>query len=134
VDTAEPVKQQRASAWIRHLWTTGTGRLSWQVLHEFYWNATRKLKLSDDLARGTVRAMSRWQPVDSSLGLIASAWEWSDRAHLPYWDGLIVAAAERCEAAYLLSEDFQAGRRFGGCTVLNPFASEPGGEATASKR
>jgi hypothetical protein len=32
--------------WLEVLWTAGTGRLSWQVLHEFYWNAVRKIRLA----------------------------------------------------------------------------------------
>lgn len=118
-------KQARAHAWLDQLWMTGRGRISWQVLHEFYWNATRKLKTSIELAQEEVRGLALWRPIENSLGLIETAWSWAEQARLPYWDGLIVAAAERAGAAYLLSEDFQAGRQFGACTVVNPFAAEP---------
>ncbi|HEY7856324.1 MAG TPA: PIN domain-containing protein [Terriglobales bacterium] len=124
-DTAHPEKQMRAAAWVESLWLKGQGRLSWQVLHEFYWNATRKLRVENNLARGIVRELAQWSPVDTSLGLVESAWSWSERAQVPYWDGLILAAAERCEATYLLTEDFTAGRRYGDCTVLNPFTADP---------
>ena len=53
------------------------------------------------------------------------AWNWMDSAQLPYWDALIVAAAERCGARYLLSEDFQANRRYADVEVLNPFERSP---------
>ena len=48
-----------------------------------------------------------------------------DQAQLTYWDGLIVAAAEQAGCAWLLSEDFQAGRKLGRVTVVNPFHDRP---------
>ena len=48
-----------------------------------------------------------------------------DDAQLSYWDALIVAAAERCGARYLLSEDFQPGRTYGTIQVVNPFERSP---------
>jgi predicted nucleic acid-binding protein len=125
LDGAHPSRQRHAAAWLQHLWEHGSGRLSWQVLHEFYWNATRKLGLGTALARGWVEAFALWRPVEASPGLVALAWEWQDRAHLAYWDALILAAALRSGAAYLLSEDFQAGRRFGACAILDPFSILP---------
>ena len=64
----------RASEWLDALWNAGTGRLSWQVLHEFYWNAVRKMGLSPASARQIVEDMSHWRPVASSLGLLQEAW------------------------------------------------------------
>ena len=121
VDPRDRHKRERASDWLAHLWMDGSGRLSWQVLHEFYWNAVKKLRLKPAAGREIVEDLSRWQPVDTSLGLIKEAWCWMDDAQLPYWDALILAAAERAGARYLLSEDFQAVRRFGELRIVNPF-------------
>lgn len=41
---------------------------------------------------------------------------------LSFWDALIVAAANRVNARYLLSEDMQDGQTFGETTIMNPFA------------
>jgi len=125
LDSVNSAKQHHARAWLDYLWSKGNGRVSWQVLHEFYWNATRKIGAPVEIAQDFVRELSHWAPVDSSLGLITEAWGWCQQAQLAYWDGLIVAAAERCAAGYLLSEDLQAGRRFDQCTVLNPFRTPP---------
>ena len=125
VDPADAVKQAGARQWVDTLWETGRGRLSWQVLHEFYANATRKPGAGVTEARTTVELFASWNPVDTSLGLIQKAWQWTDRAQLPYWDALIVAAAERAGCLWILSEDFQSGRRFGAMTVVNPFRSRP---------
>ena len=125
VDLGETEKRERAGCWVEVLWDTGMGRLSWQVLHEFYWNATLKMRITPARARGWVRDFSLWKPVDSSVNLIELAWEWSDKAQLAYWDALIVAAALRSGARYLLSEDFGHGRRFDDLCVLDPFQATP---------
>ncbi|MFP4348019.1 MAG: hypothetical protein ACLFQY_07040, partial [Desulfococcaceae bacterium] len=43
-DAGEPAKQQQAAAWITYLWESRTGRLSIQVLQEFYSTVTTRLK------------------------------------------------------------------------------------------
>jgi len=125
IDSSEPKKRDRAVDWLEKLWMSGAGRLSWQVLHEFYWNAVKKMDLPPAKAREIVEDLSQWRPVDTSLGLVQQAWKWMDTAQLPYWDALIVAAAERAGAHYLLSEDFQGGRRYEEIQVLNPFEHSP---------
>lgn len=125
VDPAEDAKRERAADWLNHLWMAGAGRLSWQVLHEFYWNAVRKMRLDSADARKMVEDLWHWRPVDNSLVLVRDAWGWADAAQLSYWDALIVAAAERSGARYLLSEDFHPGRIFGHVQVLNPFEHSP---------
>ena len=125
VDPEEPAKRLRAMEWLNHLWTTGGGRLSWQVLHEFYWNAVRKMRLEPAKAREVVQDLSHWRPVDTSLGLIQHAWYWMDAAQLSYWDALILAAAQRSGVRYLLSEDFQSNRLYGDIQILNPFDHSP---------
>jgi len=125
VDPVDREKRERATDWLNHLWLAGSGRLSWQVLHEFYWNAVRKMRLDSADAREIVEDLSHWRPVDTSLGLVLEAWQWMDAAQLSYWDALIVAAAQRCGARYLLSEDLQHGRSFGSVQVLNPFQRSP---------
>jgi predicted nucleic acid-binding protein len=125
IDRNEPIKAALAAEWLDHLWRAGAGRLSWQVVHEFYSNAVRKMKVDDAVARAAVQGFSMWRPVDTSAGLIQEAWRWIDAAQLSYWDALIVAAAERSGARYLLSEDFQHGRVFEHIQVLDPFKHSP---------
>ena len=69
--------------------------------------------------------MSEWNPPDLSVGMFERAWDWADQAQVSFWDGLIVAAAERTRCSFLLSEDFQAGREFGSITIVNPFETSP---------
>lgn len=125
LDASDPVRQARAADWLQHLWATGTGALSWQVLHEFYVNATRKLAVPPAEARFLVDSFLAWAPIDSTPALIHRAWHWIDIAQLPYWDALILAAAELSGSAVLLSEDFQTGRQFNEIQVVNPFTTAP---------
>lgn len=121
VDPTDSRKQARAMEWLEALWVAGVGCLSWQVLDEFYWNAVRKMRLEPARAREIVEDLAHWKPVDTTLGLVQQAWHWMDSAQLTYWDALILAAAQRAGARYLLSEDFPSNRRYEDIQVLNPF-------------
>ncbi|MGH9465859.1 MAG: PIN domain-containing protein [Terriglobales bacterium] len=121
IDHRNPAKRERACRWLEQLGAGGTGRLSWQVVHEFYWNAVRKLGVGAATAREMVGELLLWGPVGASDGLVRRAWQWCDTAQLAYWDALIVAAAERSGARYLLTEDLQSGREFEGVLVVDPF-------------
>ena len=120
-------KRSRANEWLDFLWQSGAGRLSWQVLHEFYVNAVRKAGVETKRARDVIELLICWQPVDTSAMLIHRAWFWMDQAGISYWDGLIVGAAEQLGCRWLLSEDFQTGRTYGATTIVNPFATSPAG-------
>jgi predicted nucleic acid-binding protein len=125
LDGCDEEKRRAALEWRDCLWEAGAGRLSWQVLNEFYANATRKMGAPAPVIRKVVEQYAFWEPVGIGLGLLQSAWYWMDSAGLPYWDSLILAAAEAANCSYLLSEDFEPGRKFRHVTVVNPFASEP---------
>ena len=133
-DPADPLKQQAASKWLELLWERGSGRISWQVLHEFYSNAVRKIRTPSPKAREIVETFMLWEPLDTSPDLIRRAWHWADTARLSYWDGLIVGAAERSGCRYLLSEDLQSGRTLGQVTIVNPFDASPRDFGLASRR
>src|SRR5215831_15091903 len=124
-DMRDPAKRSRSRQWVSLLWETGRGRISWQVLHEFYANAVRKIPASTPAAREAVSVLTEWQPCETTLGVIERAWYWTDTAQLSYWDGMILAAAERLGCGWLLSEDFQVGRSYEGVVAVNPFKSVP---------
>jgi len=124
-DPADPNKQAAAQRWLTILWRHRAGRLSWQVLNEFYVNAVRKLRTPNRNARMTVETLVLWKPVDMTPTILRRAWHWIDAAQLTYWDALILATAEAAQCAWLLSEDFQAGRRYGGVTVVNALRESP---------
>jgi len=126
-DTSDPEKQSRAAEWIAVLWETGTGRLSQQVLQEFYVTMTRKVRNPRDPAdvRDDVTALYAWDPVVPDLATLERAWEVEDRFGFSWWDALIVASALEAGARYLLTEDLQDGQTIEGLKIVDPFRVEP---------
>ncbi|HEX9713393.1 MAG TPA: PIN domain-containing protein [Actinomycetota bacterium] len=127
-DASEGRKQPRARAWLDHLWRTGRGRCSMQVLHEYYVTVTRKLTpgLDPDEAKDDVRDFMTWRPLALDAALQEAAWRIEQRYEISFWDALIVAAAQSMGCEQLLTEDLQHGMAFGETRVVSPFAIEPG--------
>lgn len=122
-DSSEPVKQSLAARLMNDLWDTRAGRLSFQVLQEYYVNATRKLRpgLPESLAREDVRALLAWKPSPADAVSFDMAWALMDRYGFSWWDAQIVAAAKRSSCERLLSEDMQHGLDVDGMLIVNPF-------------
>lgn len=126
-DAGETGKQPLAEAWLRALWRQRQGRLSYQVLHEYYVTVTRKLRpgIPVEDARDDVRALMSWRPLSADGVMLEATWAVQDRYGLSWWDSLIVSAAQVAGTAYLLSEDLQAGQDLGGVVVVDPFQTTP---------
>ena len=96
---------------------------SGQVLAEFYHNAIKKgpTPLTPDKAREWIRviAMKPCQPVTPEV--VLAGIDHAQRYKLSYWDGAIIAAAERLGAKILYSEDLNHGQTYGSVRVENPF-------------
>ena len=127
-DATEPHKQKRAMAWISELWRERTGRVSFQVLYEFYITVTQKLRpgMDEKKARKDVRCFLAWRPTPVDTSVIEGGWRLQDRYNLSWWDALIVAAAQVSDCRYLLTEDLSEKQEFEGVTVINPFTLAPG--------
>jgi predicted nucleic acid-binding protein len=126
-DASEPEKHRMAQAWMAHMWSTRRGRLSYQVLQEFYVTVTEKLEpgLDRESARREVRSFLPWRPVLVDDRVLEAAWPIQDRHGLSWWDSLIVAAASISGCAYLLTEDLQDEQVLGAVRVVNPFRVSP---------
>ena len=123
-DGAEADKQHSALDWIERLWRARSGRLSTQVLNEFYVNVTRKLKPA--MPQGDARARVRryaagWNPWQIDHATVETAWAMEARHGLQYWDCLVLAAAQHSGCTLVLSEDMQHEGRYGAVQVINPF-------------
>jgi predicted nucleic acid-binding protein len=127
-DTSEADKQARANAWMTHLWRARAGRLSIQVLHEFYVTVTQKLRpgLDREIAREEVRDLLTWRPLLLDRALTEGAWGVQDHHGLSWWDSLIVSAAQVAGCRYLLTEDLGDGQHYEDLVVVNPFQHDPG--------
>lgn len=126
-DRAHPAKHAVARGWLRALWLRRSGRMSTQVLNEFYSVATRKLKpaMPAGDARAEVRRYQRWQPWMIDHATVEAAWAVESRYGLSYWDALMVAAAQQQGCAALLTEDLQHDQVIDGVRILNPFIVGP---------
>ena len=126
-DASAGEKQPRAQEWIAHLWRAQTGRVSFQVLHEYYVTVTRKLKpgLSQTEAREEIRNLMTWRPRATDDTVVEGAWAIEDRFGLNFWDALLVSAAHAAGCRYMLTEDLQHGQDLDGVKVLSPFVAGP---------
>ncbi len=99
------------------------GMISVQILNELASVLSRKLKRDWSEVAAVledVRAALD-DPLPVTLPLHLSALEFARDHNVPFYDGLILAAAIEAGCETLYSEDFQHGRRFGDCTIVNPF-------------
>jgi predicted nucleic acid-binding protein len=127
-DASDPEKLAAAEAWMEHLWTSVSGRLSVQVLQEYYVTVTRKLDpgLPVDEAREDVRDLAAWRPVRIDEAIVDAAWRIEDRFELSFWDSLIVAAAHAAGCDVLLTEDLQHDLVIDGLRIADPFRTPIG--------
>ncbi len=126
-DSAQGEKQAQAEAWMERLWAARSGRLSYQVLQEYYVTVTSKLKPGLDAvsARNDVRSLLAWHPVTIDAGVVEAAWVIQDRYQLSWCDALIVGAAQVANCRLLLTEDLQDGQELGEVRVVSPFNNSP---------
>jgi predicted nucleic acid-binding protein len=127
-DPSDPDRQRVAAEWFARLWDEVSGRISWQVLQEFYVVMTRKLDPPADPARvrQDIDALATWAPVPTEQGIVESAWRIEDRYGFSWWDSLVVAQALASGATTLLTEDLQHGQEIEGLRIVNPFEVAPG--------
>ena len=94
-----------------------------QVLAEFYTNAVKKgaPPLDPSEAREWIRIIAKKPclPVDDRV--VLAGIECAQRFGISYWDGAIVAAAEKLGAQTLYTEDLNHGQTYGSVTAINPF-------------
>ena len=125
LDDADLKKRDAARAWRSELWKSRRGRISFQVLQEFYVKVTQKWPRARQGAQSEVRDLLAWKPVTVDEGLLERAWNLQDRYKLSFWDALIVAAAKAAACRYLLTEDLQADQDLEGVVVVDPFLRDP---------
>jgi predicted nucleic acid-binding protein len=109
---------------VRLIETTAIG-LSAQVLQEFYVTVTRKLKppLSHDEALDWFEELEVFPCAALDASLVFRGTEIAHEFKVSYWDGAIIAAAERLNAKTLYTEDLNHGQFYGTVQVINPFVA-----------
>ncbi|ODV11959.1 MAG: twitching motility protein PilT [Rubrivivax sp. SCN 70-15] len=127
VDDRDIGKRDRARLWLAACWQARCGRVSTQVLNEFYANVRKKFTsaLSAGDARAEVRRYQHWRPWVIDHPTIEAAWAVESRYGINYWDALVVAAAQQQGCTLLLSEDLQHDQQIDGVRIVNPFVVGP---------
>lgn len=94
------------------------------MLQELFVTLTRKLvrPLEPDAARQVAQTMSHWvvhspgvEDVDAAIGL-------HERHRISFWDAMIVQSVVALGCDVLYSEDLNAGQRYDGVLVVDPFS------------
>jgi predicted nucleic acid-binding protein len=126
IDEANQKKHAAAKLWRSELWKSRRGRVSFQVLQEFYANVDRKWPAAREQVQAEIRNLLTWRPIVIDADIVEGAWRIQERYKISFWDGLIVSAAKSASCRYLLTEDLQADQDFDGVLVVSPFRSVPG--------
>jgi predicted nucleic acid-binding protein len=124
-DAFDAARQARVRYWLQALWLRRAGRVSTQVLNAYYVGATQHFAMPQGDARAKLRRYQLWQPWQIDHQTVETAWGVEARFGLPYWDGLIVAAAAQSGASHVLSLDLPHGQAFDGVTILSPLVATP---------
>jgi predicted nucleic acid-binding protein len=97
--------------------------LSAQVLQEFYTVVIRKpdRPLTPARALEWIEELERQPCAAIDASLVKIAIEMSLDHRIAYWDGAILAAAERLGAEIVYTEDLNHGQSYGPVQVINPF-------------
>lgn len=98
--------------------------VSAQVLAEFFWTVTRKLRppLPEATAHQVVKDLSVGPVVPIDGGLIESSISTARRHQLALWDAMIVESAIAGGCERLLTEDLSSGQVIRGLRIEDPFA------------
>jgi predicted nucleic acid-binding protein len=98
--------------------------LSVQVLQEFYAQATRNSRrdrITHEWATSFIEALCRFPIQETTVDIVLSAIETSQRFIISYWDGAIIEAARALGCGVVLTEDLSDGQDYAGVKVENPF-------------
>lgn len=125
-DSRFPEKQSIADKLVQNAFASGLGRVSRQVLHEFYVTTTRKLSpgLDKKEAREAVTALEYLETAPRTGAALKYAWSLEDRFQLSFWDSLIIAAASLEECSVIYTEDLRPGLQVDKLRIVNPFTAK----------
>lgn len=122
-DARDPKKQRHAIDVLDALHATGQGRLSVQVLAEFFAATTRgqrPLLKAAQAARQVENLSLSWTILDLTSWIVTEAIR-GVRVHgFSYWDAQVWATARSSQLAVVLTEDFGPSSTIEGVRFVNP--------------
>jgi len=104
-------------------WKNENGRLSIQVLQEFFVMVTRKIAtpLDHQTAQQIVADLANWRLHAPEASDLLQAINLQQSYQLAFWDAMIMQSATSLGCKQLLSEDLNHGQTYGDVQVINPF-------------
>jgi predicted nucleic acid-binding protein len=123
IDPRDPLRQAMACEIVKHA-ASMQAVLTVISIGEFFWAASRKLKLNKTVLRQQLHdfaALFHTTGYDTT-DLFRGAQE-SEAGRFEFWDAVLLSAAERAGCTVCLSEDMHDGAKLGGITVRNPFGA-----------
>ena len=124
LDQKNIVKRDMARKIVKKVVESHQPVISTQVIKEFYVVASTKLKADPIVVKNIIHNFHNMEIVNNDLDLIEQAIDISILSQLSFWDSLIIAAAEKANCEYVLSEDLNSGQNYRGIKLLNPFIKE----------
>jgi predicted nucleic acid-binding protein len=124
-DRGEPAKQEQAIRVLDALEVTGDGRMTAQVLAEFFRATTKPpaLMLNQEQAQQQIdNFISSWTILDTTAMVVQEAVRGVRTHHLSYYDAQVWAAARLNQVGVIFSEDFAEGSTIEGVRFVNPFS------------
>ena len=121
-DTGNPHKQKVSRELLRN-GIAGRAVISTQVLAEFASALLHKIssRASADAVMKGLDALAPIRTIAPDRDLVRRAVEAHVSYGIHFYDGMIVAAAERAACERIWSEDLNNGQKYFGVTVANPF-------------
>jgi predicted nucleic acid-binding protein len=119
-DVSSPRKQGIAQDFIVRA-ISGEFMASTQVLAEFAATLLHKVSVKPENVNALLDTLAPIKFILPDAGIVRRAVEAHETYGLHFYDGMIVAAAERAECPRIWSEDMSAGQKYFGIAVANPF-------------
>ena len=122
-DATAGQKHETAKSLIQSLWYSREGKLSIQVLQEFYVTITRKIAYpySTQEAAKIIEDLGAWHIHTPSVTNVLAAIEIQTRYQLSFWDSMIIHSAVTLGCGVLWTEDLNNGQIIHQTTIRNPF-------------
>lgn len=135
-DASAGVKKTRAEQLLAALWRSGTGRLSVQVLQEFFVTVTKKVAqpLTAAEASDRLREFATWKVFSPNVDDIVAAVALQQRERLSFWDAMVVHAAAESGCEVLWTEDLNDGQLIQGVRIKNPFLDASPADTAPQRR
>ena len=121
IDRKDTVKQEAARKLLRKLVDEHTPVISTQVIQEFYVVSTAQLKADPIVVKNIIHNFNNMELVKIDMELIEQAIDISVLSQISFGDSLIMAAAEKANCEYVVSEDLNTSQLYRGVKLLNPF-------------